>query len=145
MEIVQASLKDIEPVSILFAYYREFYKQPYNIDLARNFIKERLTESDSVIFIAIENGEYVGFTQLYPSFTSIGVAKIWILNDLFVLENYRKKGIARHLINHVFAYSVATNRKKVALSTAHDNLKAQSLYEKLGFVHATHYNYEKTI
>jgi len=143
MDIKQVTIKELEQVSKLFADYRVFYEQPYDIEIAQSFIKDRLTEKDSVIFGVVDNGEYIGFTQIYPSFTSIGAKKIWILNDLFVSINNRQRGVAKLLINHVLEYSKITNRKKVILSTAYDNKKAQSLYEKLGFVQATHYNYEK--
>ena len=142
MEIIEASIKDIEQVAVLFNEYRMFYKQKSDIESAKIFLEERITKGESVIFIAIENGEYVAFTQLYSSFSSVGLSKIWILNDLYVLENYRKKGIAEQLIKHVFNYSKTTERKKVTLSTAYDNFIAQKLYEKIGFSKDNSFYYE---
>ena len=95
-----------------------------------------------MIFIAIDDGKYAGFTQLYPSFSSVGMKKIWILNDLFVAPGHRQKGIARALINYVLGYSRESGRQKVVLSTAYDNFNAQKLYEKLGFTRADFHNYE---
>ena len=142
MEIIEASIKDIEQVAVLFNEYRMFYEQKSDIESAKIFLEERITKGESVIFIAIENGEYVAFTQLYSSFSSVGLSKIWILNDLYVLENYRKKGIAEQLIKHVFNYSKTTERKKVTLSTAYDNFIAQKLYEKIGFSKDNSFYYE---
>ena len=125
MTIRQATIDDLDQLSILFAQYRVFYEQPFDPDAAKQFLEERLTREESIVFIATENEQHVGFTQLYPSFSSVGMKKIWILNDLFVSADHRQKGIAKSLINHVIEYSKATGRKKVALSTAYDNINAQ--------------------
>lgn len=133
MNIRQATISDSDQLSILFAQYRVFYKQPFAPGEAKQFLEERFSTEESIIFIAVENGESVGFTQLYPSFSSVGLKKIWILNDLFVFTDHRQKGIAQALINHVIEYSKTTGRNKVVLSTAYYNVNAQKLYEKLGF------------
>jgi ribosomal protein S18 acetylase RimI-like enzyme len=142
MTIRQASIQDIDPLALLFAEYRVFYQQSFDPGAARQFLQERMINQESVIFIAIVDGQYSGFTQLYPSFSSVGMKKIWILNDLFIAQSHRQKGIARALINHVLEYSKETGRKKVVLSTAYDNFNAQKLYEKLGFTRSDFYNYE---
>jgi len=142
MTIRQATINDLNQLSVLFAQYRVFYEQPFEPDEATLFLKERLSKEESIVFIAIENDRYTGFIQLYPSFSSVGMKKIWILNDLFVSANYREKGIGQLLIDHVLAYCKETGRKKVVLSTAYDNINAQKLYEKLGFARSDFYNYE---
>jgi ribosomal protein S18 acetylase RimI-like enzyme len=142
MTIRQATLEDIDQLAVLFAQYRSFYEQPFEPEAAKQFLEERLSSGESVVFIALENETQTGFTQLYPSFSSVGMQRIWILNDLFVAGEHRKKGIARSLINQVMAYSKATGRKKVVLSTAYTNTSAQKLYERIGFVREDYYNYE---
>lgn len=142
MIIRQATINDLDQLSTLFAQYRVFYEQPFEPGAAKLFLEERLTKEESIVFIALENEKLLAFTQLYPSFSSVGMKRIWILNDLFVSADHRKKGIARSLIHHVIQYSRATDRKKVALSTAYDNINAQKLYENLGFVREDFYNYE---
>ncbi len=67
MEIYQAGIEDLEGVSNLFNAYRMFYKQTSNLEGAKGYIKERLENEDSVIFIVKNNQKYIGFTQLYPS------------------------------------------------------------------------------
>lgn len=143
MTIKQVTSDDIEAAAILFAKYREFYKQPYDLATSKQFLKERLENKESIAFVAIDEGQYAGFTQLYPSFSSVGLKRIWILNDLFVLPEHRQNGIAQALINHVIDYCKSTGRSKIVLSTAYDNLNAQQLYEKMGFVKEDFFNYEK--
>ena len=143
MIIRRATIDDINELGKLFADYRVFYGQDFEYIKSIRFLKQRFDKKDSVIFIATDNDNFLGFTQLYPSFTSIGMQEIWILNDLFVNDKYRKHGVAQTLIDHVLTFSKETNRKKVILSTAYSNEKAQQLYEKLGFKRTEFYNYEK--
>ena len=142
MVIRQAAIDDLGPLSILFAEYRVFYEQTFETDAAKQFLEERLSRKESIIFIAIENDQQAGFIQLYPSFSSVAMKKIWILNDLFISNGHRQKGIAKSLINHVINFRKETGRNKIVLSTAYDNFNAQKLYEKLGFTRADFYNYE---
>ena len=142
MTIRQATVSDLDLISVLFAQYREFYGQLYDIAASGKFLEERLSKEESIVFVAIDNNEFAGFTQLYPSFTSVGMKRIWILNDLFVAAEYRQKGIAHALINKVIEYSKETGRSKVVLSTAYSNINAQKLYEKIGFEKEEFFNYE---
>ncbi|PAE23239.1 MULTISPECIES: GNAT family N-acetyltransferase [Bacillaceae] len=133
MEIYQASLDDLEGVSALFNLYRVFYKQAANTEAAAGYIKERLTKQDSVIFVVRNEGKYLGFTQLYPTFSSISMKKAWILNDLYVDAEARKQGIGEKLIDKAKVLADETGAVSIILSTAPDNSSAQSLYEKMGF------------
>ncbi len=134
MTIRQARKDDLKDLAKLFAEYRVFYGQDDDIEKTIGFLTNRLDRNDSVVFIAIDRDTFCGFTQLYPSFTSVGIQEIWILNDLFVNEKHRQQGVAQKLINHVLKFSKDSNRKKVVLSTAYNNDKAQQLYERLVFV-----------
>jgi ribosomal protein S18 acetylase RimI-like enzyme len=144
MIIRQATVNDLDQLSQLFGQYRVFYGQPFEPGACRNFLEDRFSKGESIIFIALYNDAVTGFTQLYPSFSSVGMKKIWILNDLFVADEHRQKGIAQALISQVIEFSKSTGRKKVVLSTAYDNFGAQKLYEKLGFTREDFYNYEIT-
>ena len=133
MEIYQATTKDLVGVSNLFNLYRVFYKQTSCLDSARNYIEKRLESKDSVIFVVKDEDQYVGFTQLYPTYSSISMKKAWILNDLYVDAEARKKGIGEILLQKVKDYAVETEANSVSLSTAIDNFSAQRLYEKNGY------------
>ena len=133
MRIIEASTKDIETMVPLFDGYRVFYKQDSNPEAARKFIRERLQRLDSVIFLAIsEKGEGMGFTQLYPSFSSVALQRVYILNDLFVSEAFRGKGIGETLLEHAKDFAREKGARGLTLETAIDN-PAQKLYERLGW------------
>jgi len=133
--IVQATKEDMEEVIILFDQYRIFYGQDSDTINARIYITDRFDNNDSVILLARDTaeGDPIGFVQLYPSFSSISMRKMWILNDLFVIEKYRRQGVAQSLLDAATNVARITKAKGIELSTASDNVNAQRLYERNGF------------
>lgn len=134
MEVYKATKRDLDGISTLFDLYRVFYQQSSNINAAKDFIRERIEKNDSVIFVAVEDGEYVGFTQLYPTFSSVSMKRLWTLNDLYVKEAHRKSGVAKKLLDAAQQLAIETEAKGLQLSTAVDNFTAQRLYEADGWV-----------
>jgi len=133
--IVQADMSHLNDVAQLFNAYRVFYKQEDDIYGATSFISDRLIDGSSSIFLALsKQDEPLGFTQLYPSFTSVGMNRIFVLNDLFVNENARKFGIATALISAAQKFGKSNGAVRLALETEQSNFNAQALYEKLGWI-----------
>jgi ribosomal protein S18 acetylase RimI-like enzyme len=128
-----ADLQDVDTVAPLFDGYRQFYGRTSDEALARTFLQERLARKESVIFLAEAEGRAVGFAQLYPSFTSVGAARIWILNDLFVSSSSRHMGIASLLLERAAAFARETGAVRLSLATNMANLPAQALYERQGW------------
>jgi len=133
MEIRKASVEDAAIVALLFDSYRSFYKQAPDVDAAFNFIKERLQQNESVIFIAFIKDNAVGFVQLYPIFTSVGMKRAWLLNDLYIHVSSRGKGVATALLDAAKEFAKNTGSKWLMLQTASDNYTAQTLYKKNGW------------
>jgi len=134
MNIINATIKDIETAAELFNEYRVFYGKPSDIVEARKFLADRINNNESVIYIAYdENGVGMGFTQLYPLFSSTRLSKLWLLNDLYVNEKFRKKGAAEALLERAKQLAVETGSCGLTLETANNNLLAQNLYEKNGW------------
>ena len=134
MEVFQAHFEHLEEVSKLFDQYRVFYKSSSDIEAARTFLQERFQKDDSMIFVVSNEGNLIGFTQLYPSFSSVSMKRIWILNDLFVEESYRNNGVAKLLISTAENFAKETGAARIILSTQVSNITAQSLYESLGYI-----------
>lgn len=132
IEIIQASLEHVEVLTPLFDGYRQFYKQPSNLNGARRFLSERLANKESVIFLASNEQEGLGFVQLYPTFSSIALKRLWILNDLYVLPDARRQGIGRALLKRAQQFASETGAKGLVLETAIDN-PAQNLYRLMGY------------
>lgn len=133
MEVFLAHLEHIEPLTQLFDRYRVFYGQTSDLNAARRFLKERLQKGDSTVFVASDGDSSAGFTQLYPSFSSVSMKPIWILNDLFVRESYRNQGVAKLLMNAAANFARDKGAIRITLATQISNFAARSLYESLGY------------
>lgn len=129
-----ATLQGLQTLAYLFDQYRVFYGKSSDLEGARAFLEQRLTQQDSVIFLALIDGRGVGFTQLYPSFSSVSMRPIWILNDLFVESNFRRCGVAQALIEAAKTHGQTTQAVRLTLSTQISNLAAKTLYESAGFI-----------
>ena len=137
MQILQAYSRHISLVVPLFDQYRQFYGKQPDMAGARLFLADRLERRDSVIYMATD-GEGsseagIAFTQLYPSFSSTAMKRIWILNDLYVLPAWRTRGIAKSLIERARHLAVETKASRIVLATEAENRIAQAVYDQLGF------------
>ena len=145
MSTRQATLADIDLVVPLFDGYRQFYGQVSDVAGARQFLLDRFEHGESVIFLAFEGDDAIGFTQLYPSFSSVSMGRIFILNDLFVGPAGRRKGVGAKLLAAAIAYGSKLGAIRLALSTACTNATAQSLYQAQGWVRDDDFFYTYTI
>ncbi len=133
--IIEAESKNVEQVGKLFDLYRQFYKYDSNLIVSTNYIKDRIINKESIIFIALNDiNQAMGFVQLYETFGSLDLGKIIILYDLYVKKDHRKNNIGRQLMIRSHEYAKKINAKRIQLSTATDNFIGQSLYESLGYV-----------
>jgi len=133
MIIVKAELQHVPDLIPLFDGYRIFYEQESDYVRAKSFLTKRLKRNESIIYIAYEEEYAVGFTQLYPLFSSVTMQPMFLLNDLYVEDNYRNQGIGNMLIDKAKQLCKTLNYKGLAIQTAQSN-PAQHLYERLGFV-----------
>lgn len=132
-KIYRATPAHLEALVPLFDAYRVFYRQPSHVGTARAFLAERLGRGDAAIFLAERGGKAAGFTQLFPSFSSVSARRLWILNDLFVAPEARRGGVARALLERARVHAAETHAKGLVLSTEVTNTSAQRLYEALGW------------
>lgn len=142
-----ATIEDLAGVAALFDAYRQFYRQPPNLPLARRFLEERMQRHESVILVAEDaQGRLVGFTQLYPTFCSVRAAPTFVLYDLFVAPEARGTGAGRALMQAAEQHAAGTGAARLELSTAKTNTVAQSLYESQGWARDEQfYVYNKTL
>ncbi|HUX22039.1 MAG TPA: GNAT family N-acetyltransferase [Spirochaetia bacterium] len=128
-----AQRADLDLISPLFDAYRQFYGRPPDPEGSRGFLRERLEGGDSTIFIAFDGRTPTGFCQLYPSFSSVSIARILILNDLFVTPVGRRRGVGRELLHKAAEYGSSIGATRLTLTTGLENHPAQGLYRNCGW------------
>jgi GNAT superfamily N-acetyltransferase len=135
--IIQATNEHLEALATLFDGYRQFYGEQPDLDGARAFLAERIEREESVLLLAVldQHGQErpTGLAQLYPSFSSASMQRLWILNDLYVAPEGRRHGVGRALLQAAREHAERTQAKGLELMTARDNYAAQALYESMGW------------
>lgn len=133
--VARATRHHLDALASLFDGYRQFYGKPSDLPAARQFLADRFDADDSVIFVASlpDHDGLAGFTQLYPSFSSVRMRRVWVLNDLFVDAWARRQGVAGALMDAAHAFAASTDAVGVELATERTNTLAQALYDALGY------------
>lgn len=146
-DIRPATPADLGTAAILFDAYRQFYAQPADIARARAFLAERLAAGDTTLLLALDaDGTGLGFTHLFPSFTSVGTARLVVLNDLFVAPDARGRGVGAALLAAAEAHARRVGAVRLVLQTAPGNAAAQRLYRRAGWTRDDSFvTFERTI
>ena len=131
--VKKATLEDLDLIVPLFDAYRVFYRKESDLKTASAFLRDRIINNESIIYLAFFEGNAVGFTQLYPLFSSTRMKRIWLLNDLYVDKLYRGKGISKTLLNQGKELVLETNAAAVILETEKTNDIGNRLYPSVGF------------
>ena len=135
MRIVQATIEHLDLLTPMFIKYREFYGELPLPDSSRKFLENRLKRKESVIYMALadEEDRLLGYCQLYPSFSSLSLKRVWILNDIYVAEDARRQLVADRLLQTAKKMAKDTNAIRLRVATSQNNLAAQKTYESIGF------------
>ena len=134
IHIREASGDDLPALGRLFDEYRQFYRLPGDLEKANAYLKARLASHESMVLVAADDAQgLVGFTQLYPTWCSLLAGPVYVLYDLYVAPQARRRGVGRALIHAATERGRHERKLRMSLSTAKTNLGAQSLYESLGW------------
>ncbi|GAA3917197.1 GNAT family N-acetyltransferase [Luteimonas lutimaris] len=131
--VSRATPADLDALAALFDAYRRFYRQASDVPRARQWLRERLRFGESVVLVARRDGAMAGFVQLYPMYSSVRMARTWILNDLYVDAATRRKGVARALLDAAADFAREDGAAGIALETTVDNAAARALYRSAGW------------
>ena len=133
IQIRRATIDDLGLISPLFDWYRQFYEQDSDVAKAEKFLAQRLQHHESVIFLAFDGADAVGFTQLYPGFSSVSMARTFLLNDLYVVASHRRHGVGALLLKAAVAHAQSAQAVRISLTTNVANTTAQAVYEAQGW------------
>jgi len=133
VSVRRATIEDLDAVAPMFDRYRQFYDRHDEAATSRAFIMQRLQRGESAVLLATLDGTAAGFTQLYPSFSSVRAARVWVLNDLYVEAFARRHGVAQALLAAAAEFARNESGIELVLETMPDNHPAQALYEAQGW------------
>ena len=133
MKISRATAGDAAAIAPLFDAYRAFFTGGNRLEESRAFLEKRIARDESVVFVAREGEEAVGFIQLYPLWSSWYCRRIWFLSDLYVKESARKSGIGRKLVERVVELARETKASSVMVELPRSEPHLEEFYRRLGF------------
>ena len=134
MIVQRAKYEDLEALSILFDEYRQFYGSSSNPMLSYQFLKQRFTNQQSVIFIHIKDSTLTGFILLYLGFSTVACSTCYTLDNVYVRPKFRRQGIAKQLIDTAILFATNENALQISLEIQRNNTPAHQLYKAMGFI-----------
>jgi GNAT superfamily N-acetyltransferase len=115
----------------LFTKYQQFYGAESSEQINKEFLTEILSNPDKGVFHVIYfNGQAIGFSGVYVSYSSVLAKQIAIINDLFILDEYRGLGYGKTLINQTIEFLKNHNFTNIRWCTKSENKNSQKLYNE---------------
>lgn len=102
--------------------FSEIYKQ--NNELKNEFINNPYTK----VLVFVENDKIIGLIHINDIYDR------YEINNIYVLDEYRKKGIASQLMDSIIKLGKDNGIINITLEVKKDNISAIKLYKKYGFV-----------
>ncbi|MGB2848684.1 MAG: GNAT family N-acetyltransferase [Saprospiraceae bacterium] len=133
MKILRLDLSHVDDLVPLFDSYRQFYRKPSDLAAADAFLRERLSLNEAIVFGAFDDYQLIGFTLLYPLFSSTRMKSFYLLNDLFVLPECRNKSVGKALLNKCKQFATEQGKAGLMLETEKTNDVGNHLYPANGF------------
>jgi GNAT superfamily N-acetyltransferase len=127
--------QDLPDLLPLMRAYCDFYKvSPGDqalLRLATALIDN--PECEGTQLIAREpDGRAVGFATIFWSWSTTHASRIGVMNDLFVAEGARGRGLAEDLVMACRSECSRRGARRLTWQTAPDNRRAQAVYERIG-------------
>jgi len=141
LEIRACTIDDLDRLVPAFDSYRQRYRQDSEPSEVEEFLKSLIEEEKSKIFLSYEGDELTGFVQLYPSFSSIGLAPIWILNDFYIFGGSNRREIASGLLDAARMLCDASKAIRLEVTTRKENHRLHKIYRDYGFEKDYKYDY----
>jgi GNAT superfamily N-acetyltransferase len=133
--IKRVEAADVDELLVLMRAYCDFYEvSPADgnlLAIASALIADPVNEGVQLI-ARDSTGRAVGFATVYWTWSTTSGCRIGVMNDLFVAEDSRGRGIAERLIEACRAECSARGARQLAWQTAPDNFRAQKVYDRVG-------------
>ena len=120
-------------LAALFDDYRVHYGRPSSPAVTRAWLVDQLTHRRLTVAAAFDEDRVFGFITIMVMPASLMLGAAWSIRDLFVAEQYRRRGIAQALVQYAIAEARAAGATRVSLQTETANAPALALYAAAGF------------
>ena len=144
MEVRKATIKDLKEIQALcqklFEKEHEEYDKLLDLDWTfgekgEKYFKDSMTKSNSCVFVAVEADSIIGYLagEIVKGEEYRKLPKMAEVGSLFVLDEYRSKGVGKELYDEFVKWAKGNDVKRVKVEASPGNEKGINYYEKMGF------------
>jgi ribosomal protein S18 acetylase RimI-like enzyme len=147
MQLVKVDLNNEEHCFALLSLLSDYMQDEMGIgeampvELGPKIINGLKKHPGYLGFLVNVNNEYAGLANCNLVFSTWKAKPIINIHDFTVSSKFRKKGVGQFLMNSIINYAEEHGYCRINLEVRHDNIKAQNLYRKTGFVECDPPNY----
>jgi ribosomal protein S18 acetylase RimI-like enzyme len=140
IEVIVGDIQDEEHVKAMLGQLNLYMQDPMggqgklSSELASTIAEKLKVQLNYLFFLAKFNGEYAGVANCFIGFSTFQAKQLINIHDFAVSPKYRRKGIGDALMKAIVDYSKQNDMCKITLEVRRDNIQAQKLYQKAGFV-----------
>ncbi len=142
IEIRESTKHDFQAIGKIFLEAASFHEQVDSIftvaSLAEQIFSEYMEkisyQSDVKIYVAIFNGEVIGYCvgQLIEKSPIFQVRKIGMIDNIAVKKDYKRQGVAKLLFNQIKAWFISHQVSHIELTAATNNAQSLGFWKKMG-------------
>ena len=116
----------------LWQQYLTFYNTRLDDEVTQT-VWQRITHQPAMIDGCglFDGDKLIGFMHYHTQINTWKIGKVYYLEDLFLLPEYRGKGLGRQLIEHLYLLAEKNGYSRVYWFTDKENQHAQKLYNQL--------------
>ncbi|WP_157495889.1 GNAT family N-acetyltransferase [Flavobacterium sp. WG21] len=128
-------IRKVEKQDLDFVYQaiNELENEVLDFEVFKEIFNENISNPRNVYLIAENENEGLGFISFHTQNLLHHCGLVGEIQEFFIHQNYRGKGIGRQLINEILQYADRNNLKSIEVTTNKRRVENVLIYENLGF------------
>lgn len=131
----KAEIRKVEQQDLDFVYQSicELENEILDFEIFAAIFNENISNPNNLYLLAENENEGVGFISFHTQNLLHHCGLVGEIQEFFIHQNYRAKGIGRQLINQILQYADQNNLKSIEVTTNKRRVENVLIYENLGF------------
>ncbi|WP_286390044.1 GNAT family N-acetyltransferase [Pseudanabaena mucicola] len=128
-----AQFIDVDPLMELVQEFYHFDRITFDDNVVKAFMALLSDENFGLILLICDRDRPIGYVALTFFFSMEYHGRCGLVDELYIREDYRGKGIGKRVFVLIEDYLKSQNMRSLSLVVDHWNSPAEALYTKLGF------------
>lgn len=133
--VLQINIRKVEKQDLDFVYKAicELENEILDFEVFEAIFNENISNSKNLYLIAESEIEGLGFISFHTQNLLHHGGLVGEIQEFFIHQNHRGKGVGRQLINEILQYADQNNLKSIEVTTNKRRIENVLIYENLGF------------